>query len=97
MTLERCSSVKSRLQNDLRCLNLSQESKQILEIVFHSLQKFMDAYQKMGPTTGSFIDLMRKKKSEMMGPDKWEVVKSRVSKENAISMFNFKEGQRERC
>jgi hypothetical protein len=28
----------------------------------------------------------------VMGPDKWEVVKSRVSKEDAISMFNFKEG-----
>jgi len=27
-----------------------------------------------------------------MGPDKWEIVKSRVSKEDAISMFNFKEG-----
>jgi hypothetical protein len=52
----------------------------------------MDAYQKMGPTTDSFIDLMRRRKSEVMGPDKWEVVKSRVSKEDAISMFNFKEG-----
>ena len=27
-----------------------------------------------------------------MGHDKWEVVKTRVSKEDAISMFNFKEG-----
>jgi hypothetical protein len=92
MTLERCSGVKRRLQNDLRCLDLPRESKQSLEIVLHSLQNFMDAYQKMGPTTDSFIDLMRRRKSEVMGPDKWEVVKSRVSKENAISMFNFKEG-----
>jgi hypothetical protein len=60
MTLERCSGLKSRLQNDLRCLDLPRESKQSLEIVLHSLQKFMDAYQKMGPMTDSFIDLMRR-------------------------------------
>jgi hypothetical protein len=70
MTLERCSGVKNRLQNDLRCLDLPRESKKILEIVLHSLQNFMDAYQKMGPTTDSFIDLMRRLKSEVMGPDK---------------------------
>jgi hypothetical protein len=52
----------------------------------------MDAYQKMGLATNSFIDLMRRQNSMVMGPDKWEVVKSRVSKEYAISMFNFKEG-----
>jgi hypothetical protein len=28
----------------------------------------------------------------VMGHDKWEVVKNRVSKEDTISMFNFKEG-----
>jgi hypothetical protein len=27
-----------------------------------------------------------------MDPDKWETVKNRVSKEDAISIFNFKEG-----
>ena len=27
-----------------------------------------------------------------MGPDKWDIVKNRVSKEDAISMFNLKEG-----
>ena len=27
-----------------------------------------------------------------MGPDKWVDVEKRVSKEDAISMFNFKEG-----
>ena len=52
----------------------------------------MDAYLKMGPTTDSFVDLMRRRKSEVMGPDKWDTVKNRVSKEDAISMFNFKEG-----
>jgi hypothetical protein len=78
MTLERCSGVKRRLQNDLRCLDLPRESKQSLEIVLNSLQNFMDVYQNMGPTNDSFIDLMRRRKSEVMGLDKWEVVKSRV-------------------
>jgi hypothetical protein len=80
MTLERCSCVESRLQNDLRCLDLPQESKQRLYIFLHSLHKFMDVYQNMGPTTDSFIDLMSRQNSEVMGPNKWEIVKSRVSK-----------------
>ena len=92
MTLERCSGVKRRLENDLAVLELPLESKQSLQIVLHSLQNFMDAYLKMGPTTDSFVDIMRRRKSEVMGPDKWDTVKNRVSKEDAISMFNFKEG-----
>jgi hypothetical protein len=92
MTLERCSGVKKRLENDLAVLELPLERKQSLQIILHSLEKFMDAYQKMGPTTGSFVDLMRQRKSEVMGSDKWDTVKNRVSKEDAISMFNFKEG-----
>jgi hypothetical protein len=92
MTLERCSGVKRRLENDLAVLELPLESKQSLQIVLHSLENFMDAYLKMGPTTDSFVDLMRRRKSEVMGPDKWDTVKNRVSKEDAISMFNFKEG-----
>ena len=92
MTLERCSGVKRRLENDLAVLELPLESKQSLQIVLHSLENFMDAYLKMGPTTDSFVDLMRRRKSEVMGPDKWDTVQNRVSKEDAISMFNFKEG-----
>jgi hypothetical protein len=78
MTLERCSCIKSKAKNDLRSLDLSQESKQILDIVLHSLQNFMDSYQNMGPTIDSFIDLMRRRKLEVMGLDKWDVVKSKV-------------------
>jgi hypothetical protein len=52
----------------------------------------MDAYQNMGPTTDIFIDLMRWRKSEVMGSDKWDVLKNKFSKENTISMFNFKDG-----
>jgi hypothetical protein len=50
----------------------------------------------MGPTTDSFVDLMRQRKSEVMGPDKWDTVKNRVSKEDAISMFNLKEGPKKK-
>jgi hypothetical protein len=60
MTLERCSGVKIRLKNYLSSLDIPRESKQSLQIVLHSLKNFMDAYQKMGPTTDSFIDLMRR-------------------------------------
>jgi hypothetical protein len=75
MTLERCSGVKRRLENDLAVLELLLESKQSLQIVLHSLENFIDAYLKMGPTTDSFVDLMRRRKSEVMGPDKWDTVK----------------------
>jgi len=70
MTLERCSGVKSRLKNYLRSLNICWENKQILEIVLYSLKNFMDVYQKMGLTIDSFINLMRRRKLEVMGPNK---------------------------
>jgi hypothetical protein len=73
-------------------LELPHEREQRLQIVLHSLEKIMNSYQKMGPTTGSFFDRMRWKKLEVMGPDKWEAIKNRVPKEDVISMFNFKEG-----
>jgi hypothetical protein len=38
MTLERCPDVKRRMENNLGSLDLLQESKKILDIVFHSLQ-----------------------------------------------------------
>jgi hypothetical protein len=44
MTLERCSGVKKRLENDLAVLELPLERKQSLQIVLHSLENFMDAY-----------------------------------------------------
>jgi hypothetical protein len=76
------------LENDLAVLELLLERKQILQIVLHSLENFIDAYQKMGQTIDSFVDLMTWRKSEVMGPDKWDTVKNRVSKEDTISMFN---------
>jgi len=78
------------LENYLKILDLPRESKQSLQITLHSLQNFMDSYQNMGPTIESFIDLMRPRKSEVMGPDKWDVVKNKVSKVNTILMLNFK-------
>jgi hypothetical protein len=31
-----------------------------------------------------------------MGPDKWKTIKNRISKEDAISIFNFKEGPKQK-
>jgi hypothetical protein len=84
------------LESDLVILELPQERKQSLQIVLHSLENFMDAYKKMGPTTESFVDLMSQRKSEVLGPDKWEAIKNRVSKEDSISMFNFKESPKQK-
>ena len=60
MTLERCSSIKRRLENDFLVLELPQKSKQSLQIVLHLLKIFMDTYQKMGPTIANLVDLMRR-------------------------------------
>jgi len=46
----------------------------------------------METTNDSFVDLMTWLKSKVMGPDKWETTKNKVSKEDVICMFNFKEG-----
>ena len=37
---------------------------------------------------------MKKRKETVMGPDKWEDVKQKVTKYVAKSMFNFKEGSK---
>ena len=73
-------------------LTLPAESRKILEIVTHSLSELVDAYLKLGPITDTFLEVMRKIKETVMGLDTWEVVKQRVTKEMAKSMFNFKEG-----
>jgi hypothetical protein len=59
MTLQRCSSHHAKLKNDLRHMILHAESKQSLEIVLHSLQKKINVYQNLGPTSHTFIYLMR--------------------------------------
>ena len=73
-------------------LTLPAESRQSLEIVTHSLDQLVDVYRKLEPTTDTFVEVMRKRKETVMSPDKWEVVKERITTTMAKSMFNFKEG-----
>ena len=61
-------------------------------MVLLSLQKFIEVYEDLGPTTYGFVALMQRRKAEVMGLDKWAVVNERVTKDQANSMFNFKEG-----
>ena len=61
-------------------------------MVLQSLQKFIEVYEDLGPTTNGFFALMQRRKAQVMGPDKWAIVKERVTREQANSMFNFKEG-----
>ena len=91
-TLQRCQHIHAKLKRDLVALTPPAESRQSLEIVTHSLSELVDVYLKLGPTTDNFIEVMRKIKETTMGPDKWEVVKQRVTIEISKSMFNFKEG-----
>ena len=73
-------------------LKLPTESREIFEIVTHSLGELVDVYLRIEPTTNTFVEVMRKRKEIVMGPDTWEIVKHRVTIEMAKSMFNFKEG-----
>ena len=73
-------------------LTLPAESRHSLEIVTHSLSELVDVYLKLGPTTDTFVEVLRKRKETVMGPDKWEVFKQRVTTKMAKSIFNFKEG-----
>ena len=72
-------------------LTIPAESPKNLEIVTDSLGKLVDIYQNLGLTTDTFVEFMRKIKEIVMGPDKWEVVKQRVTIEMVKFMFNFKE------
>ena len=54
-------------------LTLPAKTRKILEIVTHSLGELVDVYLKLGPTTNTFVEVMRKIKETVMGPDKWEV------------------------
>lgn len=76
-------------------MELPAESRQRLEIVVHSLSSFLDIYKNLLPITNFFIDMMRCRKETMMGPDKWDEVSRKVTKEHAKSMFNFKEGPKD--
>ena len=68
------------------------ESQQSLQILLESLGKFINVYSSVGPAIDCFIHLKRMRKAQVIGPDKRVEVEKRVSKEDAISMFNFKEG-----
>ena len=96
-TLQRCEKFYAKLQRDLVALTLPAESRQSLEIFIHSLGEIVNVYRTLGPMTDTFVEVMRKRKETVMGPDKWEDVKQRVTKDMAKSMFNFKEGPKGKC
>ena len=91
-TLKRCQQLHAKLQRDLLALNLPVESRQSLKIVTYSLGEIVNVYKNLGQTIDTFVEVMRKRRETIMGPNKWEDVKQRVTKEMAKSMFNFKEG-----
>jgi hypothetical protein len=92
MTLKHFTSHHAKLKQDLQQMDLPAERKQSLEVVLHSFENFIDVYKNLGPMTNTFIDMMRRHKQAVMGPDKWPKIEKRVSKEKAKSLFNFKEG-----
>ena len=96
LTIEVCVSHHKKLTTDLNTLDLPAESHQSLQIVLQSLDNFINAYKSMGPTTDGFFHLLQRRKIEVMGPDKWGDVEKNVSKAQAISMFNFKEGPKQK-
>ena len=73
-------------------MSLPAESRQSLDIVTHSLSEMVKVYKHLGPTTDSFVEVMRKRRETVIGPDKWQDIKKRVSRDDAKSMFNYKEG-----
>ena len=64
MTLESCRAHYDKLQCDLSSLDLALENKQqSIDMVFQSLQKFIEVYEDLGPTTDGFVDLMHRRKA----------------------------------
>ena len=58
-TLQKCKKHYSKLREDIGVSELPVESRESLEIFTHSLSSFLDIYEKLGPTTDSFIVIMR--------------------------------------
>lgn len=94
LTLQRCTSLSAKLKGDFEQLDLLTERRE-LQIVLHSLGAFIDVYNNIRPTTDNFIDLMRQRKKAVMSPNKWLEIQKKVSKDQARSLFNFKEGSKQ--
>ena len=73
-------------------MDLPPKRKESLDIVLKSLQKFIEVYEGLGPTTDDFIYLMHRIREQVTSTGNWSVVKERVTNKNANSMFNFKQG-----
>ena len=71
ITLEQCTSHHKKLRDDLARLELPTESQQSLQILLESLGKFIGDCRSVFPTTYSFSHLMRMRKAQVIGPDKW--------------------------
>ena len=71
-TLQRCQKIHAKLWRYLVALTLLAESRQSLEIVTHSLGEIVNVYRTLGLMTNTFVEVMRKRKEKVMGPDKWE-------------------------
>jgi hypothetical protein len=95
LTLKHFTSHHTKLKRDLQQMDLPAERKQRLEVIFHSFENFIDVYNNLGPTTNTFNDMMRRCKQAVVGHDKWPKIEKRVSKEQAKSLFNFKEGPKQ--
>ena len=78
-TLESYRAHYDKMQCDLSSLDLTPENKQSIEMVLQSLQKFIEVYEDLGPTTDGFVSLMQRRKAQVMGPDKWAVVNEKVT------------------
>ena len=81
ITLEGCRSHYDKLKHDLSSLDLHPYSKQSLERVLRSLQKFIEVCEGVGLTMNGFIDLIQRIRAQVMDPYKWFVVEERVTKE----------------
>ena len=96
-TLQRCEKIHAKLQRDRVALTLPAESRQSLEIVTHSLGEIVNVYRTLGSTTDTFVEVMRNIKETIMGLDKWEDVKQKVTKMWQSQCLISRKGQKEKC
>ena len=81
MHLRKVSTYSCKIAERSRGFDSTYIVTQSLEIVTHSLGQLIVVYRNLGPTTNTFVEVMRKIKETMTGPDKWEIVKKRVTVE----------------
>ena len=89
LTFDRMRENSMRFHNELESCNLSSPSQECLQIVLHNFDSLIETCHGVGLSTQFFFDLMHRRRSSIIGIHYYSEVKSRVTKEMTLSLFEL--------